>query len=385
MLNGNLFSFRGEGIWGDSLLVIDLKWFILAAVGFLACYIFSLLCLRARMIQNFSKVQLNEINAMLSEILEVNFKSNSLANASQSILIVLKRFYGIDFISILLYNEKSDHFEIIASNVSSQHLKAIESYCTETYKTLGRSSAKVRTAEGGTLTYPSADERGVCFSYFTPLRYNQKLIGAILLENKSTNVMIQKKDRYDLYEKVFNSTALVLENVLYTENLIRLTSTDQLTGVYNRRFIDMTLAEQLSIHRNLGLSFSIAMFDIDHFKKFNDTYGHAFGDLVLTEVSNYVKRNLDENSWIARYGGEEFLIFFGRSQPEEVYQKVDELRQGLEKLELTDGKTTVSVTASFGVCSFPKHDGSVNDLIQIADNALYRSKHTGRNKVTIAD
>lgn len=367
------------------MITIELKWLLLSVIGFLVCFVSFTIIVYIRTKERFNRIQLNEVNSMLSEILEVNFKNNSLSNASQSILIVLKRFYGIDFVSILLYNEKSETFEVIASNAGNKFLKGIESYCTEAYKNLGRSSAKVLASEGGTLHYETAEERGVCFSNFTPLSYKGKLIGAILLENRSTDIMAEEKNRHELYNRVFNSTALVLQNVLYTENLIKMTSTDQLTGVYNRRFIDMTLAEQLSIHRNLGLSFTIALFDIDFFKKFNDTYGHAYGDLVLIEVAKFIKDNInDENSWIARYGGEEFVIFFGRSNPDEVVRKVEELRQGLENLKLTDGKTETSVTASFGVCSFPKHNGSVSDLIQIADAALYESKRAGRNRVTVA-
>lgn len=334
--------------------------------------------------RKYSAVNLTEINSLLSEILETNFKNSSLSNAAQSILIVLRRFYNTDYITILLHSEKTGKMSVIASNAGNDNLKKIEEYCNERLATMGRYSARVVTSKGGTLQYPSANERGIHFSSFTPLEHDNRLIGGILLENKDATNQSDKNQRMKLYDKVFKSTALVLQNVIYTENLISMTSTDQLTGVHNRRFIDMTLTEQLNIHRNLGMSFSVAIFDIDHFKKFNDTYGHQFGDIVLQEVAQYMKNNMGEDEWVARYGGEEFVLFFGRSNENEIVKKVEKLREGLSNLELTNGDITTNVTASFGIATFPKFNDSASGLIAKADQALYKSKENGRNRVTVA-
>jgi diguanylate cyclase (GGDEF)-like protein len=329
--------------------------------------------------KKYDVVNFTEVNTMLSEILEANFRNNSLSSAAQSILIVLKRFYNIDYVTIFLHHDSKDVLEVIASNVDNRYLKTLEGFANESYRSIGQVVAKVLTSDDGPVGYESSADRGISFCTFTPLAYEGKLIGAIMLENSHANAVV----RSDLYAKVFTNTALVLQSVLHTENLIKMTSTDQLTGVYNRRFIDMTLGEQLSIHRNLGLSFSVALFDIDHFKKFNDTYGHAFGDLVLKEVAKFMNNKLGGNAWIARYGGEEFVLFFGRSVQSEVLDVVESLREGLSKLQLTDGETTTSVTASFGVATFPQVDSSVNDIIGKADTALYQSKRAGRNTVTV--
>lgn len=353
-------------------------------LGIGVVYVLSVLGVYVVTKKKYQVVNLTEINSLLSEILQTNFKNSSLSNAAQSILIVLKRFYSIDYVTILIYHEEHGKLDIIASNTGSEFLRSISAYCNTTFKGLGTKSAKVLTSKGGTLAYDSAEERGICFSSFTPLVYKGKVIGAILLENKNNDALSDSSNRLGLYDKVFNSTALVLQNVIYTENLISMTSTDQLTGVYNRRYIDMTLGEQLNIHRNLGMSFSVAIFDIDKFKVFNDTYGHPFGDIVLKEVAKFMKNSLGENCWVARYGGEEFVLFFGRSEQLDVYQKVEELREGLSRLPLTDGVTTTNVTASFGIATFPNVDGSVSDIIKRADDGLYTSKKNGRNRVTIA-
>lgn len=331
-----------------------------------------------------SNVQLDDVNALLSDILEVNFRNSSLSNAAQSILIVLQRFYSADYVTIFLMNERSQHLNVIASNMSSVFLPDIEMHSNNMMRTMTKTSSKVARVEKGVLNYVTAKERGVAFSNFTPLSFEGHVIGAILIENCEGNTLSDNASRMSLYTKIFKSTALVLQNVIKTEALISMTSTDQLTGVHNRRFIDMTLGEQLSIHRNLGMSLSVALFDIDHFKKFNDTYGHPFGDIVLQQVASFVDSQLSENDWIARYGGEEFVIFFGRSNLTDVATRVDSIRQGLANLVITDNNNTeVSVTASFGVASYPFVDGSANDLIEKADSSLYTSKREGRNRVTL--
>lgn len=351
---------------------------VVGAVGIIICVLVGYFAYqKAR--KKYSVVNLTEVNTMLSEILEVNFRNKSLSSAAQSILIVLKRFYNIDYVTIFLHHEAKDVLEVIASNVDNRYLTTLEDFANESYRSIGQVVAKVITSDDGPVGYDSSAERGISFCNFTPLAYEGKLIGAIMLENNHANSVV----RSDLYSKVFTSTALVLQSVLQTENLIKMTSTDQLTGVYNRRFIDMTLGEQLSIHRSLGLSFTVALFDIDYFKKFNDTYGHAFGDLVLKEVAKFMHSRIGGDAWIARYGGEEFVLFFGRSNQSEVFNIVDSLREGLSALKISDGSTTASVTASFGIASFPHVNTSVNDIIEKADKALYASKRAGRNTVTV--
>ncbi len=161
-------------------------------------------------------------------------------------------------------------------------------------------------------------------------------------------------------------------------------STDQLTGVYNRRFIDVSLAESISLHTNLAKVFTIVLLDIDFFKKVNDTYGHPFGDVVLRQMAGYLKSNLRDTDWVARYGGEEFMLFFGRSTVQEVSAVIKRLHTGIQNLNIVDGDVSVKITASFGVSSFPKDGGTITEIIASADKALYQSKSAGRNRITLA-
>lgn len=338
--------------------------------------------------KKYNVVNYTEVNALLSDILEINFKNNSLSNAAQSILVVLKRFYTIDYVTILILNERNNQLEVIASNAGNDYLSDITTYTNGLLKEIGKVASKTQASENGHLSYPTAQDRLISFSSFTPLGHNGKVIGGVFLENREVGNLVENNKRMKLYDKVFTSTALVLQNVIYTESLISMTSTDQLTGIYNRRFIDMTLGEQLSIHSNLGMSFSVSIMDIDHFKKFNDTYGHAFGDIVLKDVANYIKNALGDNAWVARYGGEEFVLFFGRSDIRDVMKELEKIRKGIQNLVLKDDGIETNVTASFGVTTFPNEalneTYTASDLIKIADSALYKSKENGRNRITRA-
>lgn len=339
-------------------------------------------------------IDLEEVNELLSEILEINFRNNVLTSSAQSILLVLNKFYQVDYITIFINStsigseevvNELGQLRVIASNAGNNHLKELEKYVNAISTRMTGVTSKVQASEGKALSYPTANERGVHFSSFTLLTYESKFIGGILLENRQSKDFINGTNRQILYDKVISKTSLVLQNVINTENLINMTSTDQLTNIHNRRFIDMTLPEQLTLHGNLGLTLSVAILDIDHFKKFNDTYGHQYGDLVLQEVAYYLKTQMSQrdNRWVARYGGEEFVLFFGRSNPREVEAELEELREGLANLVLDDGNVQTSVTASFGVCHYPYINANATVLIQKADQALYQSKATGRNRVTV--
>lgn len=333
--------------------------------------------------QKFEFKSESEFNSMLTKILTESFSDNSLSKVTQEIVVILKSYYKIDYITILILN-KATKLRVISSNVQSEHLDRVEQYCNKQLKDMGNSIVKVDISENGALSHEVAQLRDIRFSLFAPLIFKDKVMGAILIEDRDVGKVEKEKMREEIYGKIFKSTAVVLQNIIHTEKLVTMVSTDQLTGVYNRRYMDYTLSEEVNMHKNLGLQLNVVLLDIDHFKKFNDTYGHQFGDLVLRYVSKYIQKNIGSKAWIARYGGEEFLISFGRSNQAEVFKKIDEIRKGIAKLVLTDGESEASVTVSFGIATFPIHGATSEKLIEKADDALYESKNAGRNRVTIA-
>ncbi|HEY9576833.1 MAG TPA: GGDEF domain-containing protein, partial [Pseudobacillus sp.] len=154
-------------------------------------------------------------------------------------------------------------------------------------------------------------------------------------------------------------------------------STDPLTGLHNRRAMTNCLS-QLATNQS---PFSIILLDIDHFKKVNDSYGHAVGDEVLVFLSHLMRETTREEDICCRYGGEEFLIILPKADLQLAEHLAEKLRSRLEKSISPTGK---SITISAGVSSFPDDATAPNELINLADQCLYKAKQTGRNRVIVS-
>lgn len=175
-----------------------------------------------------------------------------------------------------------------------------------------------------------------------------------------------------------------VQEVEYLQQELReLALRDSLTGLYNRRYLDDALDRELVRAKRDLSSLSFLMIDVDHFKKVNDTHGHHIGDQVLVQLADLLTRHARGSDIVCRFGGEEFLLLlpgtdadFARSRAEEIRQKAEVLIGQLE------GKV-VQVTLSIGIAVYPDHGQDRGDVITKADNALYQSKHEGRNRVTV--
>ncbi len=156
---------------------------------------------------------------------------------------------------------------------------------------------------------------------------------------------------------------------------------DVLTGLYNRRVFDTELAQMIDL--KLPAGFALILIDVDHFKKFNDNYGHLMGDKVLQYVGRILKEICAEPLIPVRFGGEEFAVIAPASSLKEAQQLAEELRKRIEAIRIrqkSSGTVISSITASFGVSVFATED-SADALVQRADKALYKAKEQGRNQV----
>lgn len=171
---------------------------------------------------------------------------------------------------------------------------------------------------------------------------------------------------------------------LRESNITKLTVTDPLTGMANRRHILELLELELTGQRNAQQPFSLVMIDIDHFKHINDTHGHWVGDIALTQVAKAINNCIRLDDRLGRYGGEEFLILLPDAGPTQASQVAERCRNAVEQLTLAKAPA-LSITASFGVTSCLKQQVSHWDsLIRQADDALYCAKENGRNQVVAA-
>ena len=157
---------------------------------------------------------------------------------------------------------------------------------------------------------------------------------------------------------------------------------DGLTGLYNHRYFKETILNDFQRAVRYHESLSCVMFDIDHFKKFNDTYGHQTGDMVLKTLGGLVGELIRDSDLSARYGGEEFILLMYHTASQEAFMIAERLRKAVEQHKFRADNLVLTVTISVGVASFPHPEiADAKTLIECADKALYRAKEEGRNRV----
>jgi diguanylate cyclase (GGDEF)-like protein len=179
--------------------------------------------------------------------------------------------------------------------------------------------------------------------------------------------------------------ALILDNAQLRENLHQQAIRDPLTGLFNRRYLEATLVrETLRATRNQQ-PLGIIMLDIDHFKRINDSFGHAAGDLLLSELARFLQRQIRGEDIACRYGGEEFTLILPNASLEVTHQRAERLRAEVQHLRLEfDRHPLGPVTLSLGVAVFPQPGLSIDAIVHAADEAMYAAKRAGRNRVCVA-
>ena len=156
---------------------------------------------------------------------------------------------------------------------------------------------------------------------------------------------------------------------------------DSLTGLYNRRFITEQLLYFFGFAKRGNGLLAMAIFDLDHFKEINDTYGHDAGDKVLQTIAQLARDNLRETDLVGRIGGEEFCILFTSGEREKIREAIERFRNAIRNMTVRYDDASISITASFGLAHFSSALERHEDLFRNADSALYRAKHTGRNRL----
>lgn len=208
---------------------------------------------------------------------------------------------------------------------------------------------------------------------------------ARLLQDGASDTITKPFHTADLIARLALHLKLLCAQRELTEKnleLERLSRTDPLTGLANRRELNRVLDVEFKRSRRYGLSFAVAIADIDFFKSVNDEHGHPVGDLVLKRVADSMREIVRETDCGGRFGGEEFLAILGTNDDEGARVFAERWRRAVEgiKVEL-DGGETVTVTISIGIASWDPKYLSTQPMIEMADAALYRAKESGRNRV----
>lgn len=215
-----------------------------------------------------------------------------------------------------------------------------------------------------------------------PLAAEGDILGCLSVNSDQPNAF----DAQDLQflSVIGYQMAAILKHFQRYSSIKDMATYDTLTGLYNRRSFEERLEVEAQKSFYSGIPISLAMVDIDFFKKVNDTFGHTEGDQVLSKISSLLKTSVRKKDTVARYGGEEFILILPGTALEEAFVISERIRRLVESTLFEVGKAQLNLTLSMGISNFPNHRvKSKEELIKMADQALYDAKRGGRNRVCI--
>jgi diguanylate cyclase len=184
-------------------------------------------------------------------------------------------------------------------------------------------------------------------------------------------------------EYIFIAVHDVTETVNFEQKLMELNRRDALTGIHNRRSLELSLKEEIERHKRYGNPLSLIMFDIDFFKRVNDTYGHQCGDFILQQIAATIEKNIRSHDILARYGGEEFCCLLPETSIEQAADLAERFRKKICQKPYRYLETSVDVTISLGVSTLTQETNTAEMLLKKADAGLYAAKNSGRNRVVV--
>jgi diguanylate cyclase (GGDEF)-like protein len=220
-------------------------------------------------------------------------------------------------------------------------------------------------------------------SYFCgPLIAGGIIIGAVRLEGEAN---FWTMERQSLLESYLSGAATALSNLRLLQSMKQQANIDPLTGLYNRRFLEEYARKWMAMARRKELPLGFLMMDLDHFKSFNDIYGHEVGDRILRQFAKTITQATRETNLSARFGGEEFVILLPDTDAKSCFMVAERIRKAVEHMTVPSGteKPLPQITVSIGVATYPEHGEALEEVLQASDKALYESKRAGRNRVSV--
>jgi diguanylate cyclase (GGDEF)-like protein len=217
--------------------------------------------------------------------------------------------------------------------------------------------------------------------YCGPLIAGGIIIGAVRLEGAPP----WTPDRSSLLEGYLSGAATALSNLRLLQTMKTQANVDELTGLYNRRFLEDYARKLLAMASRKRTPVSVIMMDLDHFKTFNDRFGHELGDRILRQFAKTVSQAMRETNLAARHGGEEFVVLLPDTGARDCLAVAERIRKAVERMVVPSGtdQPLPRITVSAGIAVYPEHGHTVDELLVASDKALYESKRTGRNRTTL--
>lgn len=313
----------------------------------------------------------------LSEIINSGQSLNSVLSDVSSLI---RRYLSADSTSILLLD--ADHENLLFRGASGLDQWEKEHIFFELGE--GVAGTVAETGESLLIRDTDTEERFKEFSgqnsalksmICVPLKTEDQLLGVLCADRTDDREPFSDSDLQKL-ETVAAQVSLAIENHRLSEMTIR----DELTGLYNRRYFERRFSEEIARAARHDLDLSLAMLDIDDFKEINDQYGHPAGDLILREMGDLIQETVRTSDIACRYGGEEIAVIFVETNVSEGIKVVRRLLSRVRNKKFHVGSRTLEVTFSAGISDLADRGESEIDVLQKADQNLYKAKQTGKDK-----
>ncbi len=214
---------------------------------------------------------------------------------------------------------------------------------------------------------------------YLPLTVADRVIGSLMFASRKPNAY--SKSQIQLLERVASQIAAPIENAQLYLRLEEKSRVDELTGLFNRRYFEERLKDELSRHSRYGDVFSILMIDLDRFKTYNDLYGHPAGDVLLSQIGRILRKYIRDVDKAFRYGGDEFVVILPQTARDAAYTVAERVRS---QVAAEMQKKAIAVTCSIGLASYPSDGMLSGELVDAADTALYHAKRTGGNRIFLS-
>ncbi|AJA47377.1 diguanylate cyclase [Clostridium pasteurianum DSM 525 = ATCC 6013] len=326
---------------------------------------------------NEKNTQLEKKLDSLTNIIEISKYINSNISADNLITMIndmIIGILGVTYSSICLIDKNTNHLIVKATNIKSNKLNFEED---EFFKNLNNEQPFVLNCKDPMLL--GCDTKVNIHSIIgVPIYLRNEFRGYIIVEHTLLNFF--SHDHITFISSIANQIAIALENNFLYNQIKEASIKDPLMGIYNRRYFFEFLEKK--VLENSREEFAIVMMDIDNFKKFNDTYGHQFGDKALISIGEILKDGLEENDCVARYGGEEIVIYINKAYNHQlVFNRIEEIRKKICGNVVEYDGNRKSISASFGISYYPQNGDTVQKVLSVADAMLYEAKNLGRNRV----
>jgi len=341
----------------------------------------------ASMAKEFSHEQLREQDeetTLVNRLTAIITSSMSIQMIFDGFAQQLKKVVDIDWATIALIDGNELYFMALSSNMGSAWQSgeriplegtATERSCQEKQAVYEADLKRVHRFS----TWESHLQQGIRSVVYLPLNVTDRIIGSLILASRQPNAYSRRQIK--LLEKVASQIAAPVENAQLYARLEEKSRIDELTGLFNRRHFEERLKEEVSRHSRHGDVFSIFMLDLDNFKAYNDTYGHPAGDILLSQMGKIIKGSVRNIDRAFRYGGDEFVIILPQTTREDAYVVAERVRVQIAKAM---GKQAIAVTCSIGLANYPADGVVADELIDVADNALYHAKRAGGNQILLS-